>query len=530
MAGLRLGLGLGLGARRAPGPSGPTGIVLSHAEIDDDAAVGAVVGTLFMVGGTEPASFTLTSNPDDLWQIAGAQLQVAASLAGRGNTEESPMVRVTDALGFEFEAVLPITIAETAGENDSGIGAGDGDIETPDEEDPEFDGGGFEADPIQQDTAQGLRIVGKNGGSATFLKDWGTAAAGGVYTMRYVADWSQMTRQGRQAAVGFAFRSANDFHLVALRGDGGNPATMRASRIFGDFRKSNQFTVTDDGAAANGSKDGPNWLQLEIAEAGDTYTLRSSADGETWADEYTDTLPAPLDAATDALQFGPGGYFTNQDKGVFSVTITSWSAGAQGAVVEYLGEITSGSNVDIGAAADDALIVVCPVAIRSSSESRAITSVTINSEAASLHVQTPSNSTTSATVGIASLLVTTGGSIPISWTTAGGVILNVAHVLKITGLPLGSVVDFAAAVSNDPTLTLDLGAAGVLVVISANRSANDFTLYGAETVDADVHENILGTNCGRALAHTTPTSETTDHGATVTSDAAAESVAAVAFG
>lgn len=348
MAGTALGLGLGLQRGAAGASTAITGIVLSDSETDDGASVGALVGTLFMVGGVEPATFTLTSNPDSLWQIDGDRLEVAASLAGKGGTQESPVVKVTDALGQEFEAVLPITIAETEGSNDSGVVEDDVDVVTPDPDDPDADTGGFEATPIVQDTSDGLKIAGKNGGSATFLLDWGVPVAGATVTMKYDPDWSGMNKQGREAAVGFAFKSGNSFHLASLRGNGANPASLRKSKVYGDFRKSNQFTLTNDGAASHGTKDGPNWLQIEFAEDGETYTLRSSADGETWTDEYTDAVPAPLTNATDALQFGPGAYFTNSDKGVFSIVIEQWVAdGFASFITATGGTITTDGNYKV---------------------------------------------------------------------------------------------------------------------------------------------------------------------------------------
>jgi hypothetical protein len=96
---------------------------------------------------------------------------------------------------------------------------------------------------------------------------------------------------------------------------------MRVSRIYGDFRKSKNFTLTNDAAALNGTKSGPNWLRLVIADDGTTYDLYSSSDGVDWDLERNDTLPQPLDASDDALQFGPAGYFANQDSGPFVITI-----------------------------------------------------------------------------------------------------------------------------------------------------------------------------------------------------------------
>jgi hypothetical protein len=44
------------------------------------ASIGTVVGTLSVVGGLAPYTFSLTSNPGGLYSIAGNQLKVAAAL------------------------------------------------------------------------------------------------------------------------------------------------------------------------------------------------------------------------------------------------------------------------------------------------------------------------------------------------------------------------------------------------------------------------------------------------------------------
>lgn len=308
----------GRAAGGSSGPSAPTAIFLSDDEVAEDATAGTLIGTLLTAGGTAPYAYSLVSDPDELLAIDGDALEVGGDFT---DVEAYAFtVRTTDANDLTFDQEFELTVV-AAIDNDSGIGEDDGDIVIPDPEDPETDEGGFEDPPVQQNTNDGLKIHGKNGGSATFLKDWGAPVAGAVYTMRYTADWSLMNRLGREAAVGFAFKSGNDFHLASLRGNGSNPTTMLKSKVHGDFRKANQFTKSNDGAAAHGSKDGPNWLQIEISGDGTTYTLRTSSDGSAWTDAYTTAVPVPLDAADDALQFGPGGYFTNQDKGVFSITI-----------------------------------------------------------------------------------------------------------------------------------------------------------------------------------------------------------------
>jgi hypothetical protein len=100
--------------------------------------------------------------------------------------------------------------------------------------------------------------------------------------------------------------------------------TMLGSRLYGDWRKSKQFTITNDGAATHGTKNGPNWLRMTIGGDGSTYTLESSADGATWAAEITDAAPTPFTDATDATQFGPAAYFYEEDKGPFVISISEF--------------------------------------------------------------------------------------------------------------------------------------------------------------------------------------------------------------
>lgn len=338
---MRLGLGLGLGSQKLAGQIGgvplpsPTAIFLSDLEVAEDATNGTLIGTLLTAGGTAPYTYALTINPSTKLAIDGDSLEVNGSFSGL--TDFTFTVQTTDANAQTFSQEFTLTVVEAI-DNGSGIGEGDGEVVIPDPEDPETDEGGYEEPPIQQDTSAGLKIHGKNGGSATFLKDWGPPLPGAIYTMRYSVDWSLMSRLGREAAIGFAFKNGNDFHLTSLRGNGLSPTTtMLESKVYGDFRKANQFTITNDGSAANGTKDGPNWLQIEIAEDGTTYTLRTSADGSSWADAYTDAVPTPLTNSDDALQFGPGGYFTNTDKGIFSITIEEFSEVVLANPVTYIG-------------------------------------------------------------------------------------------------------------------------------------------------------------------------------------------------
>jgi hypothetical protein len=297
----------------------PTDIIVSNLQIREDAATG-LLAYIYATGGDGAVTFTLTANPGDKFSILnGNELHLDEALGS--DADIAIEITATDADGDAYaeEFTVDVIPAETE-EPDTGIGD-DGDVVTPDPEDPETNDDGYVEPPVQQSTEDGLKISGRNGGTTTFLKDWGVPLAGATYTMRYTADWSGMSKFGRKAAIGFGFKDGNDYHLASLRGNGSNPTTMLDSRIYGDFRKTKNFTITNDGAAQNGTKDGPNWLRVVIAEDGTDYTLYSSADGDEWDEELTEELPTPLEAATDALSFGPAGYFASDDNGVFVITI-----------------------------------------------------------------------------------------------------------------------------------------------------------------------------------------------------------------
>lgn len=313
--GLHSGLGLGFDeARRASGTIviPLSGLDLSSAEAMETDAVGTQIGILLPVGGTAPYSFEITSDPSGLLQLDATSpyiLEVGADLTGQ--TTYDFAVTVTDAKGAQATGNFTLTIvADTS----SGVGGG-----------TTTGGGSYDIDPIASDSSAGVKIAGKNGGFATLIWDRGPVSAGDIVTLTYSADFSDMNKQGTHAAVGFAFKSGDNFHLVSLRGDGVQPpaaTTENDSQVYGSFSNPKSFTKTSDGAAANGTVSGPNYIQIEISGDGSSYTFRTSPDGAAWTDEYTGELPAPLANATDALEFGLGAYFTKQDQGPFVITIS----------------------------------------------------------------------------------------------------------------------------------------------------------------------------------------------------------------
>lgn len=304
-------------------PTSPavTDLLVSNLVVREDASNG-IVGYIYAVGGGSGVTFTLLDDAGGVFAILnGNELhKVDAFTTG---ADDEITIRATDDGGDVYDETFTVDVIPSEDPvGDPGI-SGDGDIGTPDPEDPDNDG--YQLPPVQIDTEVGVTVSGKNAGVTAFLKDWGIVEAGKSYVMKYSADWSGMSQQGRYAAVGFGLKQANSFHLVGLRGNGAVMTTMLASRLYGTWNKPKTYTITNDGAATNGTRTGPNWLRLDIAEDGSTYTLSTSGDdGETWDIEIEDALPSPLAASDDATTFGPAGYFSAEDKGIFVITITQF--------------------------------------------------------------------------------------------------------------------------------------------------------------------------------------------------------------
>jgi hypothetical protein len=220
--------------------------------------------------------------------------------------------------GLELRDVDPSGGINTVPEDEDS----DGDAEGLDTGTIIYDGG-FTGAPTIGNQGNGKRISGDSSNFAKLLFSLGAPVAGATYTMTYDPDFSAMTLTGKLAMVGFAFKNGKPYHITGLRGDGA--AGLNAYKAYGsNFAQLNAASTEDGGAAANGTQAGANWLQIEINTAGTTYTLRTSADGETWDDEFTDDLPDPIASSTAAIDFGPAVYFDATDKGVFTVDITLW--------------------------------------------------------------------------------------------------------------------------------------------------------------------------------------------------------------
>jgi hypothetical protein len=301
-------------------------IILSNLVVREDASNG-LVGYLYAVGTTGAVTFSITVDADGIFAIQNGNELHKVDAFGTG-ADYAITIKATETVsGAEYSEAFTIDVIPAEDEeDDSGIGdgGGSGDVEIPDDEDPDADTDPYVEPPVEVVTEVAAKVSGKTGGTSVFLKDWGVPVGGRVYVMKYSADWSGMSALGAYAAVGFGFKQGNSFHMIGLRGNGAVSTTMLASRLYGDWRKSKQFTITNDGTATHGTKNGPNWLRLTVGGDGTIYTLESSADGATWAAEITDAAPSPFTDATDATQFGPAAYFHEEDKGPFVISISEF--------------------------------------------------------------------------------------------------------------------------------------------------------------------------------------------------------------
>lgn len=340
MTRLRLGLGLQPYADDGVSNQAPTDIAWagSHTVAED-----AVLGTL--VGGAlsfvdpdagESGVFTLVDDANGLFGIGGdgASIRVTGVLDYETATSHNITVRFTDSGGLTYDEVFVVTVtdvSESPGENPP---PGDGDVIV---DDP----GNFDNPPVVTTIDSGIAFHGKKktGVQGKFIYDIGAATASTVYTMQYDPDWSLLANGGVTAMVAFGLKDGNSFRLSGLKGDGSSG--LKAYELSGSggsgWSQGTGHTAVDGGAAQHGTQAGPNWLQIEVSEDGSTYTLRTSADGDTWADEFTDVVPSPHADVTSVPSFGIAVLLEAADAGPFRVDITLWTEQATSS--EVLGAV-----------------------------------------------------------------------------------------------------------------------------------------------------------------------------------------------
>lgn len=197
-----------------------------------------------------------------------------------------------------------------------------------------IDDGGFEEPPIVISVGGAIQFRGKkaSGASGKFVYDIGEAAASTVYTMRYDPNWTALANGGATAMVGFGLKSGNDFHLAGTKGDGSGGGLL-AYKVFGAnlWNRTSGFTEASGGAALGSQSVDPKWAQLEVSSDGVTYTYRTSLDGVTWTDEFTESAPTPFSLLTGVPVFGIAVFLEAADAGSFTVDITLWTVTAAAA-------------------------------------------------------------------------------------------------------------------------------------------------------------------------------------------------------
>lgn len=103
----------------APGDApSPTEINLSSTTVSESASVGAFIGNLTAVGGLGPYTFSIVSDPDNVFQIDGNDLEVGASLDFDTADEHNVTIRVTDLIGKTFDKTFVIEVTEAVIAND----------------------------------------------------------------------------------------------------------------------------------------------------------------------------------------------------------------------------------------------------------------------------------------------------------------------------------------------------------------------------------------------------------------------------
>lgn len=165
--------------------------------------------------------------------------------------------------------------------------------------------------------------------------------------------------------------------------------------------------------------------------------------------------------------------------------------------VTYLGTQTLGTAhstqtfaVNIGAAAADALIVACVENMRNAAAQRTISTVSFDGTNGTIHVQTGANDgfNQGIQVGVASRLVTVGGTINVIPTFSGITAASAVHVFKVTGLLSTTPTDTVSGTGNDvSTSTLDNNDNGVIIgsFSGADGTLGPLTLTGVGHTEAD---------------------------------------------
>lgn len=372
--------------------------------------------------------------------------------------------------------------------------------------------------------------------------------AGRQYTFRTVANFAQMTMQGKLAMVGAGIKNSNDFHLFGLRGDGSTGCTVY--EVYGTppngWNKQTGHTVADSGAPAHGTQYS-TYHRLAVSADGTTVDYSTSADNVTWAEELSDVSISPFSNVSGVLTFGVALWFNNADTGIFEVVSSQFAdAAAPSGPVKTLigrfnGNVTGGGTdpqtevVNVGAAGNK-IVVVCAHSVRAAAGQRTVSSVSIDGANGTLpaapgQIGINDGANEGTQTGIAYREISTGGNITIIVDWSGLHSCSIIEVYTMTGYVSNVHDDVRSASGNDPSLSnLNVAANGCVFAAGSGvePSTGAFTMSG---VTLDVEGQSTGSSafmrtCSGSL---TGIAATSSFAVGVSSTAGFECVEAISF-
>lgn len=330
----------GRGGSGADSPP-PSALALDPDTFAQAAPSGTTVGTLSATDPAVGATHTYTVVGSTEFTAVGALLKTADTFADEVYYFRDLDIKIDSSSGASATKPAVVYITPTDTSNDSGQPApGDG-TPTPTPPPEVVYSPNFPVPPMAVNADGVLKITGKSGGLAKIIIDIGPPTAGKSYLAKWSADWSQLSKLGKKAFVGFGYRKANDdFHFIGWKGDAGTGVRVTAISATSTKKFNGKGTVTDyavtDYVPATGyTQSGPNWGQLAVAADGRTYDLADSLDGAVLTTVVDDAIPAPLNSVADAAQFGFAIFLESDDKGPFSVSLEVWDTTATGYGRQY---------------------------------------------------------------------------------------------------------------------------------------------------------------------------------------------------
>lgn len=276
-------------------------------------------GTLYWV-------VTTTSTSPSAAQVKAGQNHLGAAGADSGSqavTASGTQSAAAD--GLTAAATYYVHFVHTNVAGDSNVASSSSFVmeAEPDPEEPPFEG--HETPPTTEVIVDDIVIHGntKPGFIGRFIVPIGDLVAGRTYNVHYVADFSDLALDGAKAGLGFGFKTGNNFRLELIQGFAGSSrlATVTGTPPNG-WNKETGHTTTPHGAPTSGTQFEAD-IRLIVSEDGLTYSVYTSADDQdTWDLELENQPFTPIADETAVTQFGFAGWFSLDDYGEYTITVT----------------------------------------------------------------------------------------------------------------------------------------------------------------------------------------------------------------